>query len=65
MMRFHRVRWVLCFGVMLVPLITNIAASQKTAPSSRVEVELSYAPLVKDVAPAPGRSVTVGLELEF
>lgn len=51
-MRFHRVRWVLCFGVMLVPLITNIAASQKTAPSSRVEVELSYAPLVKDVAPA-------------
>ena len=52
MIRLNPVRCVLLFGVVIAPLFAGAAAAEKALPSSRAEIQLSYAPLVKDAAPA-------------
>ena len=52
MIRFEQLWWVLLFGVVIAPLLAGAAAAEKALPTSQAEIQLSYAPLVKEAAPA-------------
>ena len=52
MIRFEPLWWVLLFGVVIAPLLAGAAAAEKALPTSQAEIQLSYAPLVKEAAPA-------------
>jgi Do/DeqQ family serine protease len=52
MIRLEPVRCVLLFGVVIASLFAGAAAAEKVLPSLQADVQLSFAPLVKDAVPA-------------
>ena len=52
MIRFEPLWWVLLFGVVIAPFLAGAAAAEKALPTSQAEIQLTYAPLVKEAAPA-------------